>query len=58
DQDERYNSRTEFFPSEFQAGNMSLHLKNLRSSDQGSYTCVVSFNDRHHRGSIQLQVAG
>ncbi|XP_051499740.1 butyrophilin subfamily 2 member A1-like [Apus apus] len=57
DQDERYDSRTEFFHSEFQAGNMSLHLKNLRSSDKGSYTCVVSFNDRHHRGSIELQVA-
>uniref|UniRef100_A0A8B9T1E9 Ig-like domain-containing protein n=1 Tax=Anas platyrhynchos TaxID=8839 RepID=A0A8B9T1E9_ANAPL len=38
-QDERYQGRTEFFHSEFGAGNMSLLLKNIRSSDKGSYTC-------------------
>uniref|UniRef100_A0A8B9ML40 Ig-like domain-containing protein n=1 Tax=Accipiter nisus TaxID=211598 RepID=A0A8B9ML40_9AVES len=57
-QDERYQGRTEFFHSEFRAGNMSLHLKNVRSSDKGSYTCVVSFNDTYHDVLIELQVAG
>ncbi|XP_054039577.1 butyrophilin subfamily 3 member A2-like [Rissa tridactyla] len=56
-QDERYQGRTEFFHSEFRAGNMSLHLKNVRSSDKGSYACVVSFNDTHHDMLIELQVA-
>lgn len=57
-QDERYQGRTEFFRSEFRAGNMSLHLKKVRSSDKGSYTCVVSFNDTYHDVLIELQVAG
>ncbi|XP_076219614.1 butyrophilin subfamily 2 member A1-like [Aptenodytes patagonicus] len=56
-QDERYQGRTEFFRSEFRAGNMSLHLKKVRSSDKGSYTCVVSFNDTYHDVLIELQVA-
>ncbi|XP_050770443.1 butyrophilin subfamily 3 member A2-like [Gymnogyps californianus] len=55
--DERYQGRTEFFHSEFRAGNMSLHLKNVRSSDKGSYTCVISFNDTYHDVLIELQVA-
>ncbi|NWH23534.1 BT3A1 protein, partial [Grus americana] len=57
-QDERYKGRTEFFYSEFRAGNMSLRLKNVGSSDKGSYTCVVSFNDTYHDVLIELQVAG
>ncbi|NWI63310.1 BTNL2 protein, partial [Todus mexicanus] len=57
-QDERYQGRTEFFCSEFRAGNMSLHLKNIRSSDEGLYTCAVSFNGTYHEVSIDLQVAG
>jgi len=57
-QDERYQGRTEFFYGEFRAGNMSLRLKNVRSSDKGSYTCVVSFKDTYHDVLIELQVAG
>ncbi|NWI28048.1 BT2A1 protein, partial [Sula dactylatra] len=56
-QDERYQGRTDFFHSEFRAGNMSLHLKNIRSSDKGSYSCVVSFNGTYHDVLIELQVA-
>ncbi|XP_010725464.1 butyrophilin subfamily 3 member A2-like isoform X2 [Meleagris gallopavo] len=56
-QDERYQGRTELFHSEFKTGNMSLHLKNIRSSDKGLYTCVVSFNDKYHDVLIELQVA-
>nr|XP_009930466.1 PREDICTED: butyrophilin subfamily 2 member A1-like [Opisthocomus hoazin] len=37
---------------------MSLCLKNVRSSDKGSYTCVVSFKDTYHDVLIELQVAG
>uniref|UniRef100_A0A669QZP4 Uncharacterized protein n=1 Tax=Phasianus colchicus TaxID=9054 RepID=A0A669QZP4_PHACC len=55
-QDEKYQGRTELFHSEFKTGNMSLHLKNIRSSDKGLYTCVVSFNDEYHDELIELQV--
>ncbi|KAM6100805.1 butyrophilin subfamily 3 member A2-like, partial [Pterocles gutturalis] len=56
-QNERYQGRTEFFHGEFRAGNMSLRLKNVRSSDKGLYSCVVSFNDTYHDVLIELQVA-
>ncbi|KFO82029.1 Myelin-oligodendrocyte glycoprotein, partial [Cuculus canorus] len=58
EQDEKYRGRAEFFRREFRAGNMSLHLKNVRSSDEGSYTCVVSFNGTNHDGLIELRVGG
>ncbi|KFP73795.1 Butyrophilin subfamily 3 member A3, partial [Apaloderma vittatum] len=54
----RYRGRAELFRGEFGAGNASLHLKNVRSSDEGSYACVVSFNDTYHDALIELQVAG
>ncbi|OXB53353.1 hypothetical protein ASZ78_006846 [Callipepla squamata] len=57
EQDERYQGRTELFHSEFKAGNMSLHLKNIQSSDKGLYTCIVSFNDEYHDVLIELRVA-
>nr|XP_025975908.1 butyrophilin subfamily 3 member A2-like [Dromaius novaehollandiae] len=56
-QDERYRGRTEFFHSEFRAGNMSLHLRNVKNSDKGSYTCVVSFDNQYHDVLIELEVA-
>ncbi|KFV81327.1 hypothetical protein N308_05374, partial [Struthio camelus australis] len=56
--DERYQGRTEFFHREFRAGNMSLHLKNVKNSDKGSYTCVVSFDNQYHDVLIELEVAG
>ncbi|KGL72863.1 hypothetical protein N309_11454, partial [Tinamus guttatus] len=56
--DERYQGRTEFFHGEFRAGNMSLRLKDIRNSDKGSYSCLVSFDNQHHDGLIELQVAG
>ncbi|NXH22790.1 VTCN1 inhibitor, partial [Bucco capensis] len=57
-QDERYQGRTEFFHNQFRAGNMSLLLKNIRISDRGSYTCMVSFNEAKHETLVELQVAG
>nr|XP_009673274.1 PREDICTED: vespryn-like [Struthio camelus australis] len=37
---------------------MSLHLKNVKNSDKGSYTCVVSFDNQYHDVLIELEVAG
>ncbi|KFP69649.1 hypothetical protein N310_09440, partial [Acanthisitta chloris] len=53
-----FQDRTELFPREFQAGNMSLHLKGVRSSDQGFYTCRVSFHGVSHEEEVELKVAG
>uniref|UniRef100_A0A8C8REG4 Ig-like domain-containing protein n=1 Tax=Pelusios castaneus TaxID=367368 RepID=A0A8C8REG4_9SAUR len=44
-QDGRYVGRTQFFQNEFQAGNVSLNLKNVVVSDKGRYTCSVSFGN-------------
>ncbi|XP_014117956.1 PREDICTED: butyrophilin subfamily 3 member A2-like [Pseudopodoces humilis] len=54
---ERYWGRTEFFHGEFQAGNVSLLLRDVRSSDQGSYSCEVSFQDVSQEVLMELEVA-
>ncbi|XP_050174867.1 butyrophilin subfamily 3 member A2-like [Myiozetetes cayanensis] len=55
--DGRFQGRVEFFPREFRAGNVSLGLRNVRISDQGSYTCHVSFQDVSQEVSVELEVA-
>uniref|UniRef100_A0A8C0Z8Z0 Ig-like domain-containing protein n=1 Tax=Cyanistes caeruleus TaxID=156563 RepID=A0A8C0Z8Z0_CYACU len=55
---ERYWGRTEFFHGEFRAGNVSLLLRDVRSSDQGSYSCEVSFQDVSQEVLMELEVAG
>lgn len=56
--DERYRGRAEFFHREFRAGNVSLLLRNIQSSDQGSYGCKVSFRDVSREVLVELEVAG
>nr|XP_013795010.1 PREDICTED: butyrophilin subfamily 2 member A2-like [Apteryx mantelli mantelli] len=36
---------------------MSLHLKNVKNSDKGSYTCVVSFDNQRYDVLVELKVA-
>ncbi|XP_017695093.1 PREDICTED: butyrophilin subfamily 1 member A1-like [Lepidothrix coronata] len=55
--DGRFRGRVEFFPREFWAGNVSLGLRNVGISDQGSYTCHVSAQDVSREVSVQLEVA-
>ncbi|XP_077171255.1 butyrophilin subfamily 3 member A2-like isoform X2 [Paroedura picta] len=55
-QDNRYYGRTELFHSELSQGNMSLHLKNSRLSDQGQYTCMVYLEDWYDQAVVELNV--
>ncbi|XP_058280398.1 butyrophilin subfamily 2 member A2-like [Hirundo rustica] len=55
--DERYRGRAEFFHAEFRAGNVSLLLRDVRSSDQGSYSCQVSFQNVSQEVLVELEVA-
>uniref|UniRef100_A0A8C3QQT9 Ig-like domain-containing protein n=1 Tax=Cyanoderma ruficeps TaxID=181631 RepID=A0A8C3QQT9_9PASS len=55
---ERYRGRAEFFYREFRAGNVSLLLRDVQSSDQGSYSCQVSFQNVSREVLVELEVAG
>ncbi|XP_054254915.1 butyrophilin subfamily 3 member A2-like, partial [Indicator indicator] len=55
--DESYQGRAELFHSQLRAGNLSLLLKDIKSSDQGLYSCQVSFNGTQQGALVQLQVA-
>ncbi|CAM4617001.1 butyrophilin subfamily 3 member A1-like [Lepidochelys kempii] len=55
-QDERYRSRTQFFQTEFQAGNVSLNLKDVVVSDKGKYTCSVSLEAWYDEVVVELDV--
>ncbi|NWU23142.1 BTNL1 protein, partial [Dyaphorophyia castanea] len=56
--DGQYRGRVEFFHREFQAGNVSLLLRNVQSSDQGSYSCEVTFGNVSREVLVELEVAG
>ncbi|KAH1181118.1 hypothetical protein KIL84_002052 [Mauremys mutica] len=55
-QDERYRGRTQFFQTEFQAGNVSLNLKDVIVSDKGKYTCSVSLGTWYDEVVVELDV--
>ncbi|TRZ07819.1 hypothetical protein HGM15179_019287 [Zosterops borbonicus] len=55
--DERYRGRVEFFHREFRGGNVSLLLRDVQSSDQGSYSCQVSFQNVSREVLVELEVA-
>ncbi|XP_076212631.1 butyrophilin subfamily 3 member A2-like [Aptenodytes patagonicus] len=56
-EDETYQGRTNFFQSEFNKGNVSLHLKNVMLSDKGKYTCSVFFENWYDEVVVDLDVA-
>ncbi|XP_074423569.1 butyrophilin subfamily 3 member A2-like [Larus michahellis] len=56
-EDETYWGRTNFFQSEFNKGNVSLHLKNVTLSDKGKYTCSVFFENWYDEVVVDLNVA-
>ncbi|NWI47650.1 BT3A2 protein, partial [Picathartes gymnocephalus] len=52
-----YQGRTDFFPSKFLQGNLSLLLKNVRPSDKGKYTCVIFLQNWYDEVVVDLDVA-
>ncbi|NXP03881.1 BT3A2 protein, partial [Thinocorus orbignyianus] len=54
---EAYQGRTNFFQSEFNKGNLSLHLKNVTLLDKGKYTCSVFFESWYDEVVVDLNVA-
>ncbi|NXW49318.1 BT3A2 protein, partial [Nyctiprogne leucopyga] len=56
-EDKTYQGRTNFFQSEFNKGNVSLHLKNVVLSDKGKYICSVFFENWYDEVVVDLRVA-
>ncbi|KAK6461360.1 butyrophilin subfamily 1 member A1-like [Huso huso] len=56
-QDSDYRDRTALSPSALERGDISLHLRNLRPSDRGVYTCVADDGSRYEEGQTEVIVA-
>ncbi|MGH0174866.1 UNVERIFIED_CONTAM: hypothetical protein FKN15_069591 [Acipenser sinensis] len=57
-QDSDYQDRTALSPSALQTGDISLHLRNLRYSDRGVYTCSADDGRWAEDGQTELIVEG
>ncbi|XP_040398535.1 butyrophilin subfamily 3 member A2-like [Cygnus olor] len=56
-EDKAYQGRTNFFQTEFNKGNVSLHLKNVMLSDEGKYTCSIFLENWYDEVVVDLNVA-
>ncbi|MGH0174322.1 UNVERIFIED_CONTAM: hypothetical protein FKN15_071254 [Acipenser sinensis] len=56
-QDSDYQGRTALSHSALQTGDISLHLRNLRPSDRGVYTCYVDDGSWNEEGQSEVIVA-
>ncbi|XP_078073388.1 LOW QUALITY PROTEIN: butyrophilin subfamily 1 member A1-like [Mustelus asterias] len=57
-QDKAYQGRTELFKDEFPRGNASLKLKKIKTSDEGSYTCLIDSKTYYDEAVLNLKVEG
>ncbi|RXN11580.1 Retrovirus-related Pol poly from transposon [Labeo rohita] len=55
-QQEDYQDRAHFFTEEIQRGNFSLRLDNLRSKDEGQYTCTVHIQQETGETVVEIKV--
>jgi len=53
-----YLGRTNFFQSEINKGNLSLHMENVMVSDKGKYICSVTLENWYDEVMVDLDVAG
>ncbi|RXN16539.1 butyrophilin 2 [Labeo rohita] len=57
-QQEDYQDRAYFFTEEIQRGNFSLRLDDLRSEDEGRYTCTVYIQQESGETVVEIKVDG
>ncbi|KAI2666790.1 Myelin-oligodendrocyte glycoprotein [Labeo rohita] len=57
-QQQDYQDRAHFFTEEIQRGNFSLHLDDLRSEDEGRYTCTVYIQEESGETVVEIKVDG
>ncbi|NXR18311.1 CD276 protein, partial [Cinclus mexicanus] len=57
DQGHGYTNRTSLFYDQLARGNVSLLLRRVEISDEGSFTCFVRVRD-YNSAAVMLQVAG
>ncbi|XP_065606258.1 butyrophilin subfamily 3 member A2-like [Cyrtonyx montezumae] len=56
-EDKTYQGRANFFQTEINKGNLSLHLKNVMISDKGKYICSVTLENWYDEVVVDLDVA-
>ncbi|XP_058870570.1 butyrophilin subfamily 1 member A1-like [Acipenser ruthenus] len=56
-QDRDYQGRTALRPSALERGDISLHLRDLRPSDRGVYTCLADDGSWNEEGQTEVIVA-
>eukprot|EP00061_Rhincodon_typus_P010973 g35645.t1 len=52
-----YQGRTEFYKEEFNQGNISLRLRDVRLEDEGDYLCMVEFKGFIEQAPLKLKAA-
>lgn len=53
-----YKDRVETFLEEYELGNASVKLKNLRKTDARKYTCFIKVKTTQHSDTTKLTVIG
>ncbi|XP_046695490.1 butyrophilin-like protein 1 isoform X2 [Silurus meridionalis] len=52
-----YEGRVNLFTQELERGNVSLQLRDCKSSDRGNYLCQVTDGDRTEEITVQMRIS-